>query len=477
MRPSPITFVAIKLVALVGIFTTGGCSVQERYDLVVANGRVIDPETGFFDVADVGIRGGQIAAITSESLEGERVVDVTGYVVAPGFVDLHEHGQTEESYGLMVRDGVTTALELEVGTADVAAWYAAREDGQLVNYGVSIGHVPVRMEVLDDPGSGLVPTGVGAFGSATDLQVGEMERLIRSGLDQGALAVGFGSAYTPGAEMSEIQRMFGVAGEYGASSHIHLRGGLSGLDSTITAARAVDAPLHIVHVNSVSGPDIEAFLVEIEAARAAGQDVTTETYPYGAGMTEITSALFDDWETWPDERFTDHQLVSTGERLDRASFGAARSAGGMVIIHGRTEAMTATAVASPLTMIASDGIIEGARGHPRTSGSYAKVLGRYVREAGLLTLEEAIAKMTIMPARRLESRAPAFARKGRIQVGMDADITIFDPATVMDRATYMDATITSVGIPFVIVGGQVVVDEGALTDARAGRAMRARFEH
>ena len=135
--------------------------------------------------------------------------------------------------------------------------------------------------------------------------------------------------------------------------------------------------------------------------------------------------------------------------------------------------MTRAAVASPLTMIASDGFIVNGRGHPRTSGTYAKVLGRYVRDEQLLTLEEALEKMTIQPARRLESRAPAFARKGRLQVGMDADVTIFDPSTVIDRATYEDATIPSVGIPFVIIDGEVVVDAGQVTAARPGRSLRA----
>jgi dihydroorotase len=273
--------------------------------------------------------------------------------------------------------------------------------------------------------------------------------------------------------MSEIQRMFGVAAEYGAPVHIHMRSGVAGLDSTIAAAGAVGAPLHVVHVNSSAGAAIDEFLAAIQAARDAGQDVTTETYPYGAGMTEITSALYDDWASWPDDRFSRLQLVSTGERLDRASFGAAREAGGYVISHGRTEEMTAAAVASPLTMIASDGFMVEGRGHPRTSGTYAKVLGRYVREEGLLSFEDAVAKMTIQPARRLESRAPVFARKGRLQEGMDADVTVFDPETVIDRATYMDAGIPSEGIPYVLVGGQVVVDGGELTGARPGRAVRA----
>ncbi len=410
------------------------------HDLAVVDGLVIDPESGLFDRRNVGIRDGTIVTISAEPLEAERVIDATGLVVSPGFVDLHEHGQDEAAYRLMVRDGVTTAFELEVGTGDVAAWYAEREGGQLVNHGVSVGHVKARMEVLDDPGRGLVPAGIGGSGSATEAQIAEMEAIIRRGLDEGAVAVGFGSAYTPGADMAEIERMFAVAAEYDAPVHIHIRGGLAGLDSTVAAARAVGAPLHIVHANSSAGAQIEPFLERIQAARDAVQDVTTETYPYGAGMTEIQSALFDDWESWPDERFAEHQLVSSGERLTRRTFGEARERGGTVIIHGRTEEMTRAAVAHPLTMIASDGFLEGGRGHPRTSGSYSRVLGRYVRDERVLELGDAIAKMTLMPARRLEARTPEMARKGRIQVGADADITIFDPLDVIDRSTYTDAT-------------------------------------
>lgn len=461
----------LPVVALV--LSAAGCGGGDSYDLVIEGGRVLDPETGFFEVANVGVRDGVIAAVTRDDLTGDRTLDAAGLVVAPGFIDLHEHGQSEEAYALMVRDGVTTALELEVGDADIDQWYAEREGGQIVHHGVSVGHMQVRMDVFDDPGTGLTPAGVGGSAAATPEQLDEIEDRLRRGLDRGALAVGFGTAYTPGAEMSEVERMFGVAADYGAPVHIHMRNGVAGLDSTLTAARAAEAPLHVVHVNSSSGEDIDQFLAIIEEARAAGQDVTTETYPYGAGMTEITSALFDDWESWQEERFGDHQLVSTGERLTRESFGEARERGGTVIIHGRTDAMTRAAVGHPLTMIASDGFIENGRGHPRTSGSYSKVLGQYVREEGLLDLTQAVAKMTVMPARRLEDRAPAFAHKGRLQVGMDADITIFDPETVIDRSTYMDATIPPEGIPYVIITGELVVDGGEITDARPGMGVRA----
>jgi N-acyl-D-aspartate/D-glutamate deacylase len=465
---------SIAVLSIVALLEAG-CAGQPpvTYDLVVANGRVIDPESRLDATRHVGIRDGRIAAISETPLNGARVIDAARHVVAPGFVDLHEHGQQEESYRMMVRDGVTSAFELEAGTADVAGWYAAREGGQIVNYGVSVGHIPARMQVLGDPGKGLLPAGIGGTGSATEAQVAEMEAILRKGLAQGAVAVGMGSAYTPGAPMAELARMFRVAADGGASTHIHLRDGLRGLHETIDAARTAGAALHIVHVNSVAGDDIDAFLATIEASRAAGQDVTTEAYPYGAGMTEIQSALFDDWESWSEERFALHQLVSTGERLTRDTFARARATGGTVIIHGRSEAQTRAAIVSPLSMIASDGFIENGRGHPRTSGTYAKVLGRYVRDEGAIPLMEALRRMTIEPARRLEKRAPGMARKGRLTVGADADLTVFDPAAVQDRATYENGAIPSAGIPFVVVGGQVVVEDGSVTGARPGRAVRA----
>jgi N-acyl-D-aspartate/D-glutamate deacylase len=457
---------------VVAAFLTA-CTRAEHYDLVVLDGRVIDPESGLDAVRNVGVSGGRVTAITREPISGARVIDAKGLVVAPGFIDLHEHGQQEESYALMVRDGVTSALELEVGTGDVADWYARRARGQIVNYGVSVGHIRARMKVLNDPGTGLLPAGVGGSGVATEAQIAAMESILRKGLAEGAVAVGFGSAYTPGASMAEMARMFRVAAEGNASSHIHMRNGVAGLDSTIAAAAAAHAKLHIVHVNSSGDTSLVTFLAHIQAARDRGQDVTTEAYPYGAGMTEIQSALFDDWKTWPDAKFALHQLVSTGERLNRKTFEDARKKGGTVIIHGRSDEQTRMAIVSPLSMIASDGFIENGRGHPRTSGTYSKVLGKYVREEHALSLVDAIRKMTLMPAQRLEARVPAMAAKGRIRMGADADLTIFDPATVIDRSTYENATIPAAGIPFVVVLGQVVVDSGRVTRERPGRAIRA----
>ena len=436
----------------------------------------MDPASGLDAVRDVGVLDGHVAAISETPLVGARVVDAAGLVVAPGFIDLHQHGQDEEAYGLMVRDGVTTTFELEIGTGDVSGWYAERAGGQVVNYGVSIGHIQVRMIVMGDEG-GLLPSGPGGTAEATADDVAEMVRRFEEGLAQGAVAVGFGLGYTPAAATEELTTMLRVAAEHGVSAHMHLRGGVAGLVEALEAAADTGAPLHIVHVNSSGGANTAEFLRLIAEARAAGQDVTTEAYPYEASQNLIESAPHDDWESWDDERFERYQWVETGERLTRESFSRYRQQGGEIIIHGRTEAMTRAAFGSPLTMIASDGFIVNGRGHPRSTGTFSKVLGKYVREEGVLDLMDALRRMTVEPARRLESRVPAMRTKGRIAVGTDADLTVFDPSTVIDRATYEDGTIPSEGIEYVLVNGVLVVDGGELVpETRSGQAMRAPME-
>ena len=258
-----------------------------------------------------------------------------------------------------------------------------------------------------------------------------------------------------------------------ADDVIGLEGGLEGLTEAIESAKKSGASLHVVHANSSGGASTADFLRVIEEARSNGQDVTTEAYPYEAGMTSIESALFDDWESWDDDRFPIHQWVETGERLTRESFARYREQGGFVIIHNRTVNMTRAAIENPLTMIASDGKISEGRGHPRTSGTYAKVLGKYVREESILTLTDALRRMTIEPARRLEGYVSAMRTKGRLSVGADADITIFDAEKVIDRSTYVNPQLSSDGIEYVIVNGVLVVDKGKLVPGtRAGRAIR-----
>jgi len=239
-------------------------------------------------------------------------------------------------------------------------------------------------------------------------------------------------------------------------------------------ARETKAPLHIVHVNSASTTATRDVLALIGKARASGVDVTTEAYPYTAGMTEIQSANLDEYEGAPAERLAQLEWPVTGERLTMESFKKYRQIGGPVVLHTNSEEMVKAAIISPLTMIASDAYWENGLGHPRTTGTYSKVLGRYVRDERALTLMDAIRKMTLMPARRLEARVPAMQAKGRLRVGADADIAIVDPAVVIDRSTYREPSLPPRGMRYVIVSGVVVISNGEpVRGVKPGRPVRA----
>jgi N-acyl-D-aspartate/D-glutamate deacylase len=467
--------------AAVGIHAGSGASNgTETYDAVIANGRVMDPESGLDGVRNVGIRSGKIATISSRPLEGKQTIEARGLVVAPGFIDLHQHGQDPENYAVKAADGVTTALELEVGVADVDRWYSEREGKAIINYGASAGHIPVRMAVMHDAG-GLLPSGDAAHRVATTAEREETSALLETGLRRGALAVGLGPAYTEAATNQEILDVFSVAAKYHASCHVHLRasaspieGNFSGFEEAIAAAAITGAPLHIVHIQSTGGPNVAQELQMIADARSHGMDVTTESYPYTMGMTSIQAAMFDHKEEEPATYYSSLLWPATGEHLTKESFLRYRKQGGMVIVPGNTPENVHAAVVSPLTMIASDGFLSKGQGHPRTAGTYALVLGRYVREEKSLDLMTALRKMTLMPAQRLEKRAPMFKDKGRIRVGADADITVFDPNRVLDKATYEKPLQYSEGIQFVLVNGVAVVKDGQLVDdIFPGRAARA----
>jgi N-acyl-D-aspartate/D-glutamate deacylase len=443
----------------------------------------MDPESGLDAVRNVGIRDGKIMEITKHNLRGKETINARGMVVAPGFIDLHEHGQEPRNYEFQAHDGVTTSLELERGTADVDAWYAQREGKSLINYGVSIGHIPVRMAVMRDPG-GFLPVGDAAHRPASQKEIEQIRAAIAKGLRRGALAVGMGINYTSATSHAEVVEVFKVAAQFRTSVHVHLRyagmkeptTGLAAIEEVIAAAASTGAPLHVVHITSMGLKDTPQLIAMVEGAHAHGMDVTTEAYPYPASSTAIESAVFDsDWQEAEGITYKDLQWAKTGERLTAETFEKYRKQGGIVINFNIPESAVREALADPNIIVASDGMpITGPKVHPRGQGTFCRVLGRYVREEKVLDLMTALRKMTLLPAQRLEKRAPVFQNKGRIRVGADADITIFNPDTVIDKATFEDPLQFSAGISYVLVNGVPVVKDGTTVPGIfPGRAARA----
>jgi N-acyl-D-aspartate/D-glutamate deacylase len=284
---------------------------------------------------------------------------------------------------------------------------------------------------------------------------------VEKGLDEGGLGMGVGIVYTPTASADEILNLFYLAAKFKRPVFVHMRGAgnvIVSLQEVITDAAASGAALHVVHINSSSGQKTAESLRLIEGVRARGLDVTTEAYPYIAGMTEIASANYNGWENRPPEFFAAMLWPPTGERLTRESFERYRKQGGFVAQFNNTEAMVRLAIANPMVMIASDGILE----HPRNAGTYARVLGKYVREEKALTLMDAIRKASLLPARRLETMSAQMRQKGRVKAGADADIAVFDPDTVIDKSTFEKSRQYSEGFRYVLVGGTFVVRDGKL---------------
>jgi len=450
---------------------TSAAQAQATYDTAINNGRVIDPATTLDAVRSLGITNGVITAISPTPLKGRKTIDAKGQVVSPGFIDLHCHRQNDENYRYKARDGVTACLELEIGVSPMKKWVDERRGKSLIHYGASVGHVPARMAATGDTSEWL-PAGPAATRAATDPEQLKTLELIREGLREGGVGIGMGIAYTPFASRSEILDVFKVAAKAKAPIFVHMRGAgakdpgvVEALQEVISDAAITGAPLHVVHLNSSSGRAFELGLSIVRGAKARGIDITYEAYPYIAGMTQLESAIFNPgFRDHLNMDYKDIMLIETGERLTEETFKKYRKQGATVITFTMREQDIDQAMAAPDVIVASDGWMTNGKGHPRAAGSYSRVLAHYVRERKVLSLRDALRKMSYLPAARLETIVPEMKRRGRINVGAFADLAIFDPNRVQDKATYQNPAQYSEGITHVLVNGTLVVENEKLVE-------------
>ncbi len=460
-------------------FAAGNLFAAE-YDLVIVNGRVIDPETSFDQIAHVGIIDGSISAVSEQPLLGRKIIDAEGLVVAPGFIDVHSHTPTLLGQQVNLLDGVTTQLDLEAGSFPVTFYGEHFRAGAQINYGSSVGHWAVRTQVIEGRSMPyifagnevLTMSGATWLQTATAAQIEQMRVLLNQGLDQGGLGIGVLLDYmTEAVSDAELRMLFDVASAREVPLYVHVRrghtGDPAGLIEVIDLALETGAALFVCHITHNAMGRIGDWLQMIDEANRAGANITTETLSYAAGGTSISADVFRrrDWRAIFDISYEDVQWVATGEWLTKETWEkyAADEPSGMVNHHYIKEDWVETALQWPGMMVSTDAlpaIDVNLPTNPNVAGTFSRVLGHYVRDRNILDLNEALAKLSLYQARWMEQASPAFKKKGRIQQGADADIVIFDSRTVAANAAYGDPYLKPTGIIHVLVAGTRVVQDG-----------------
>ena len=507
-----LSWVALALAPAVGV-------VAADYDLVILNGRVMDPETGYDAIANVGVKDGTIAVITTDSISGSATIDATGHVVAPGFIDIHAHGQNIGDYRMQAMQGVTTMLELESGVLPISAWYDAQAKKKLpINYGAASAWTYARIATF----TGTEPEATAAYFQdaqgrsdwkmeiATPEQQEKILDLVEEGLDQGALGIGINAGYAPGYGQKEYFALAELAAERGVATFTHVRyasnaepeSSFEAVQELIGNAAITGAHMHLCHINSTSLKDIHSTLELIDDAFARNINISVGAYPWGAASTVVGAAMFsgEGWRERMGSTAENFQLGTSRMTEEQLEDYQKNKPGTFITWHFLDEsdpddlALLDASVLHPDILIESDEMFwmfvddhdeienyegdawplpEEAFSHPRSNGTFAKILRSYVRERGLMTMQEALRKMTLMPAQTLEGFVPQMKKKGRMQAGMDADIVVFDPEAISDVGTYQEPNQPAVGVQSLLVNGELVVDQGELVlDADPGQPIR-----
>jgi len=483
------------LAALMMILVLNGCSRREmpilggEFDIVIKNGRVMDPGTRTEMLADVGIRNGRLCAIVppGEELEGRDVIEARGLVVAPGFIDIHAHeGKIEVVMQAHVLDGVTTMIGGNCGGGPYPLGiYLDKLDqnGSLINYAGLSGHSTLREQAgVKD-----------RYAAATPKQLEEMVRLAEQEMTAGALGISYGIAYVPGTPYEEMLVLARVAAKYGGMTAAHARSGeigQEGIDSfreMIRLAQDSGIPHEFSHIGSTLGKsdNMDKFLAEMAQARARGVRISADIYSYLATGGAIGSAIADpgfferqgcrpeDIEVVRAVKIDGKILMEPGSRFkDEAQFYSVREKilsreipeSGMMA-HVIAPDKAKLGIGSPFVMCGSD----GTPGHPRLAGNFSRFLGYWTREQGVVDLMTALSKTSTQAALFL-----GLSNKGRIDLGADADVVIFNPATIKDKAGFgQDSMAPPEGIEYVIVNGKITVSRAKLVPGvLAGKTIR-----
>ncbi len=508
----------VMLLAIFGAFAVVPAQAQD-YDVVILNGRVMDPETGFDAVRNVGIRDGSIVAITAKKIEGNKTIDATGHVVAPGFIDLHAHGQNIGDYRMQAMQGVTTMLELESGVLPIGEWYDKQAEKKLpIHYGAAAGWTFARIATF----AGEQPVSTPAYfqdaqartdwkmNLATPEQLERILAMVEQGLDEGALGIGINAGYAPGYGRKEYFALAELAAARDVATFTHVRyasnmepkSSFEAVQELIANAAITGAHMHLCHINSTSLKDIDATLELVDGAFERGINISVGAYPWGAASTVVGAAMFsaEGWRERMGSTANNFQLGTRRMTEDQLVDYQKNKPGTFIVWHFLDESnpddlkLLDKSVLHPRILIESDEMFwmfmddhdriinyagdawplpEGTFSHPRSNGTFAKILRSYVRERKLMSMQEALRKMTLMPAQTLEGFVPQMRKKGRLQEGMDADIVVFDPETISDVGTYEKPNQPAVGVQAVLVNGGFVVRDGELIlDAPHGQPVR-----
>ncbi len=439
------------------------------FDTVITGGRVMDPASGFDQVADVGLIDDRIASISLNRLTGKTSIDATDMVVAPGFIDVLSY--EPNSYGVWYKlgDGVTTNLGMHgiKSPVDASQFFSAYA-GAPIHYGGAFSDQWYR-------------DSVGVNGTASASQIDKLENDLNQQLDEGFIGLAIDPEYAPYIDFDEFVGLGTAAQRAGMPLFSHIRysapepagkTSLDAIDEVLRVARETGVSLHVDHIPSMATHVMPEAIAKIDDARAEGLDVTGCFYPYTFWGTYLASARFNgDWQSRFRISYEDLQLAGSSERLTASSFKTYQAQNKLVVAYAIPQDDVNAAVQAPWSLVGSDAIPESSNNnHPRGAGCFSRLLGPYVRDLGVITLMDALAKCTILPARRLEARVPMLTRKGRLQMGADADITVFDPATIADASSVESPAVMSTGVRHVLVMGQVAkTPDGVDRSVTAGR--------